>query len=188
MRLEVVLGPMFSGKSSYIHTAVHRQRAIGVQTLVIKPQRDTRHDVENETATHDGIRIPCRSVAFLTNVSCCDLDGIKFVVVEEAQFFTDLLDWIIRMEQCCPDKSFLIIGLNGDSKRRPFGQMLEILPYADSIVHMNAMCMQCRDGTPGMFSHCKVESPEQISIGGANIYETLCRRCYLQHQVPHQHQ
>lgn len=188
MRLEVILGPMFSGKSTYIHTALHREHAIGVQTLVIKPKLDTRHSIENETATHDGIRIPCRSVTFLTSISCCDLIDVKFVVIEEAQFFTDLLNWIIHMEQCCPDKSFLVIGLNGDSQRRPFGQMLEILPYADSIVHMNALCMRCRDGTPGIFSHRKVESPDQISIGGANAYETLCRRCYLHNQVPHQHQ
>lgn len=186
MHIEVVLGPMFSGKSSYIHTAIHRRNAVGMQTLVIKPQLDVRHPVVNETATHDGIRIPCRSVAFLTSISCCDLTDVKFVVVEEAQFFPDLLNWIIHMEQCCPDKSFLVVGLNGDSERRPFGQMLEILPYADSIVHMNALCMRCRNGTPGLFSYRKIESPEQIAIGGANVYETLCRRCYLHHQMPHQ--
>lgn len=178
MHLEVVLGPMFSGKSTYIHTAIHRHRAIGQQTLVIKPRIDTRHPNAEETTTHNGIRIPCRAVDRLTNVSCCDLTDIKFVVVEEAQFFNDLVNWVIHMENCCPDKSFLIIGLSGDSDRRPFGQMLEVLPYADSIVHMNALCMRCRDGTPAAFSHRRMQTHDQIAIGGANEYETLCRNCY----------
>jgi thymidine kinase len=179
MHLEVVLGPMFSGKSTYIHTAIHRRRAIGQRTLVIKPKLDTRHSVSNETATHDGIRIPCRSVAQLSEVSSCELTDVAFVVVEEAQFFTDLLPWILDMEGSCSDKSFLIIGLSGDSNRRPFGQMLDILPYADSIVHMNALCMRCRNGTPAAFSHRRNDSTSQIAIGGEAEYETLCRRCYL---------
>ena len=182
MHLEVVLGPMFSGKSSYIHTAIQRRRAIGVQSLVLKPTIDTRHFTVNETVTHDGIRIPCRSVARLSDISCCDLDNVKFIVVEEAQFFPDLVPWIKHMEQCCQDKSFLVIGLSGDSERRPFGQMLEILPLADSIVHMNALCMRCRDGTPASFSHRLHRNRDQIAIGGANEYQTLCRRCYLDTQ------
>jgi thymidine kinase len=179
MHLEVVLGPMFSGKSSYIHTAIQRRNAIGLQSLVMKPAIDTRHGAANETVTHDGIRIPCRTLPRLTDVSCCDLTDVKFVVVEEAQFFPDLVQWITHMEHCCPDTSFLVIGLSGDSERRPFGQMLEILPYADSIVHMNALCMRCRNGTPAPFSSRRVPMQNQISIGGSNLYQTLCRQCYL---------
>lgn len=184
MHLEVVLGPMFSGKSSYIHTAIQRRNAIGTRSLVIKPTIDNRHPNANETVTHDGIRIPCRSVPRLSNISCCDLDNIKFVVVEEAQFFPDLLHWIQHMEQCCRDKSFLVIGLSGDSERRPFGQMLDILPLADSIVHMNSLCMRCRNGTPASFTRRRDRNREQIAIGGANEYETLCRHCYLSYQMP----
>lgn len=182
MHLEVVLGPMFSGKSSYIHTAIQRRNAVGMRSLVIKPVIDNRHPNANETVTHDGIRIPCRSVPRLSDISCCDLGDVKFIVVEEGQFFPDLLNWIIHMEQCCQDKSFLVIGLSGDSERRPFGQMLDILPLADSIVHMNALCMQCRDGTPASFSHRLHRNRDQIAIGGANEYQTLCRRCYLDTQ------
>lgn len=188
MRLEVILGPMFSGKSTYIHTAIHRHHAIGQQTLVIKPAVDTRSNV-NETVTHDGIRIPCRTVDQLRDISCCDLGDIKFVVVEEAQFFPDLVSWVVHMENCCPDKEFLVLGLSGDSERRPFGQMLEILPLADSIVHMNALCMRCRDGTPGVFSYRHASTDAQVHIGGANAYETLCRSCYRTlHQMTDRHE
>jgi thymidine kinase len=187
MHLEVVLGPMFSGKSSYIHTAIRRRNAIGMETLVIKPEIDTRHFVVNETATHDGVRIPCRTVDRLSIISSSELAHVKFIVIEEAQFFNDLISWFKEMEQHCSDKSFLVIGLAGDSERKPFGRMLEILPYADSIVHMTAFCMECRNGTPGLFSFRQMQNEEQIAIGGANDYKTLCRACYLRessYQMP----
>ena len=184
MFLEVVIGPMFSGKSTYIHTAVHRRLAVGIQTLVLKPRIDNRYEGGHANAvTHDGIQIPCRTVDRLTEVSCCDLTNIKFIVIEEAQFFPDLVPFIEHMESCCRDKEILVIGLDGDSERRPFGDVLRLIPLADSVTRMNAICAGCRDGTPGLFSYRQVQQGGQVAVGGANMYQTLCRSCYLRRRV-----
>ena len=63
MSLEVVCGPMFSGKSSYIYSIVKRYASIGVNVLVVKPSIDTRYSAVPEVVTHDGVRFECVTVA-----------------------------------------------------------------------------------------------------------------------------
>ena len=59
MSLEIVLGPMFSGKTSYALSYVRKHRAIGRKVLVIKPSIDKRYSSENFVVSHNNEKISC---------------------------------------------------------------------------------------------------------------------------------
>lgn len=177
MSLEVVLGPMFSGKSSYIHSVIRRRVAVGIPVLVVKPAIDNRYNGEQEVVTHDDARIPCVSLKTLGDISVMMLSSAEFVVIEEAQFFADIDTYVLDLVEKL-QKDVLVVGLDGDSNRQPFGRILNCIPYADKVTKLTALCTRCRNGTPAPFTHRKVADPNQVHVGGASDYEPLCRRCF----------
>jgi thymidine kinase len=175
MSLDIVFGPMFAGKSSYILSIVRRNAALGIPVLVIKPQIDQRYSVNAEVVTHDQTRTPCEVVQFLADAQITDYDVI---IVEEAQFFSDLVPFVRRTVDSL-SKRVILVGLDGDSERRPFGHLLECVPMADEIIKLKALCARCRNGTPALFTHRRTQNQDQVHVGGAEEYTPLCRRCYI---------
>ena len=52
------------------------------------------------------------------------------------------------------------------------------MPLCDTVVKLSALCAQCRDGTPAIFSYRTTQEQQQVSIGSDN-YIPLCRVCYI---------
>ena len=174
MSLDIVFGPMFAGKSSYILSIVRRNTALRIPVLVIKPNIDTRYSEHAEIVTHDHARIPCEVVQLLADAQIARYDVI---IVEEAQFFSDLVEFVKEAVDR-QGKRVILVGLDGDSNRRPFGHLLECVPMADEIIKLKALCARCRDGTPALFTHRQTPNTAQVHVGGAEEYTPLCRACY----------
>jgi thymidine kinase len=102
----------------------------------------------------------------------------SLIIVEEAQFFNDLVLFVKCMVER-EGKDLVVVGLDGDFNRNPFGQILECIPLADKVTKLTAMCVECADGTPALVSYRKVCNGSQIFVGGSDAYEPYCRRCYL---------
>lgn len=175
MSLEVVIGPMFSGKSSYALSYVRRQRAIGKKVIVIKPDIDNRYTNDNYLVTHDKEKIPC--MMWKISVPLCQISDTNYdcFVVEEAQFFTHLHHFchgLVFHEK----KDVLVVGLDGCAQQKKFGEILDIIPMATSVTKLTALCSECRDGTPAPFTK-KVNMEwggEQVDVGGAEKYVAVC--------------
>jgi len=175
MSLEVVIGPMFSGKSSYALSYVRRQRAIGKTILVIKPNIDNRYTNESVIITHNNEKIPC----MMWNVKdpLCQISDINYdcFVVEEAQFFIYLYHFCsyILLDQ---KKNILVVGLDGCAQQKKFGEILDVIPIASSVRKLTALCCQCKDGTPAPYTK-KIEAGDvQVDVGGAEKYVAVCLR------------
>lgn len=178
MSLEVVLGPMFSGKSSYIYSIVKRYRSIGTSVVVLKPALDKRYSILPEVVTHDGVKFDCiLSGESLMNLPH-DYTIAKVIVIEEAQFFNDL-ELFVRCMVESYNRHVIVVGLDGDYNRKPFGQILNCIPIADKVTKLTALCSQCCDGTPALFSKRIVPDTAQVLVGGSDKYIPLCRRCFL---------
>ncbi len=178
MSLDVVIGPMFSGKSSYVLSVISRYSALGVPVLVITHESDVRYG-QGLVATHDGRNAPCVHTKDLDTV---DIGPYKVVIVDEAQFFKHLIpfvEWAVDTHR----KHVYLVGLDGDSNRRKFGEILDCIPLADRVHRLTAFCRRCSDGTPGLFSYRHGYHDQQVLVGGSNQYETLCRNCYLHYMV-----
>ena len=182
--LEIVVGSMFSGKTKRLIQQYHDSCYSGMRVVVINYAEDTRYH-DSMLSTHDKIMIPCIRTKELSTISWandCGGGGGSFanvdaILVNEAQFFGDLFHTVLEWVDVHKKRVFLY-GLDGDFKRRPFGQILDLIPYSDDIVKLSAICAKCRNGERGIFSHRISHESSQIVIGSDN-YMPLCRRCYL---------
>lgn len=185
MSLELILGPMFAGKSSAILGVVRRNEIIGRRTLCITSALDTRYSDVAAIVSHNKESYPATAAARLLPIlETNDFKGVKCIVIEESQFFPDLKEFVLAAVDE-HKKEVICVGLDGDSERRPFGQLVELIPYADSFKKLTALCQRCGDGTPAIFTFRKPGGVAgQIAVGGTDKYEPVCRRHY--HEERHQ--
>ncbi len=181
MSLELILGPMFAGKSSAVLGRIRRNDVIGRRTLCITSALDTRYTQEARIVSHNKDHYPATAVTELTPILQAEaFHAADCVVVEEAQFFPDLRDFVIAAVETY-NKDVICVGLDGDSERKPFGQLLDLIPLANTIQKLPALCRVCADGTEAIFTYRKPGAPGgQVSVGGQDQYEPLCRHHYLE--------
>lgn len=182
MSLELLIGPMFAGKSSAIQSIVRRHQSLGWPVYVITHSIDTRYTTEPMIVNHDLQMLPAKcSHTLMSLLTDDEYKKSKLVVVEEAQFFPDLLEFITRVVDV-DRKHAVVVGLDGCSERKPFGQVLSLIPHADRITKMTALCKLCADGTPALFTYAHKAKVNQtvVCVGGEDRYEPLCRLHYLQ--------
>lgn len=174
MSVEVVIGPMFAGKTSYALSLIRKHTALNQRVLVIKPACDTRYGAVSEITTHDGDSLPCMTTHTLNSVTDAIFASCDVIVVDEAQFFTGLLYFVVAAEQ--RHKSVYVIGLSGDYQRRPFGEIMDVIPLADKVTKLAAICA-C--GGDAHFTRRLNPNTGQVIIGGAESYEAACRACFV---------
>ena len=183
MSLELLLGPMFAGKSSALLSIVRRHKALGWPVCVVTHACDTRYGTD-QVVNHDQQRCPAIATETLTHVlEMPDYKDARLVVVEEAQFFGDLVTFVTKAVDT-DGKHVVVVGLDGDAERKPFGKVLDLVPFADRITKLTAMCKQCADGTPAIFTHAYGDAAEAAAAGEACVgagekYVPMCRKHYL---------
>ena len=195
MRLELVIGPMFAGKSSTLQSIVRRREAVGMKVMVIKHSIDQRYldvsgAVNDRVVNHDLQWVPAiASSELMPMLDSDDFRNADLVIVEEGQFFPDIVEFAIEAVEG-RQKDLMVVGLDGDAHRKPFGRLLELVPLADEIHRLHALCKLCRDGTPARFT-CAVSaevaaatSGGKPNVGGADSYMPVCRRHFLEHNRP----
>ena len=180
MSLDLYIGPMFAGKSSSILGILRRHAFIQRPTLCLTSSLDKRYTADARIVSHDQESYPAVAVSELTPIlSTKGFAEAVCVIVEEAQFFRDLHIFVLKAVEHY-GKHVICVGLDGDSNRRPFGQLLELVPYSDTVTKFHALCSRCRDGTKALFTYRKPGAPvDQINVGTDDQYEALCRKHYL---------
>lgn len=174
-RLELIIGCMFSGKSTELIRRLKRYRAIDKNVLVINSAKDTR-STEHVLKTHDGVTFNCIKTNNLNEVfNSKDFRKIEIIGIDEGQFFEGLHDFVLTALQL--DKHIIIASLDGDSNQCTFGETLSLIPLADDIVKLKALCMECNDGTAAAFSkRIAMKCECQELIGAEDLYRAVCRK------------
>ena len=172
--IEVVCGPMFSGKSEELIRRLRRARIARKRVQVFKPAIDDRYSM-NEIVSHGDVRMPSESIRGAQEI-LDKLDWRSEVVgVDESNFFgPDLVG--VAQKLADSGKQVIIAGLDTDFMGRPFSPMPELLCIAEAITKTLAICMRC--GNPAKHTQRLVESSELIVVGAAGMYEARCRRCF----------
>lgn len=183
-KIELVIGCMYSGKSTELQRRIRRFHSISKKVMIIKHDSDMRYDNGTYLSTHDQTKIPCNAVnslEFMRTKEPMDIYDtfIKsdVIVIEEGQFFNDLFKNITYAADMC-DKHCIIGGLNGDFQRNPFGDINRLIPHAESILKLSALCVKCNDGTNAHFSKRITQSTDLILIGSVEDYIPVCRKHY----------
>ena len=184
MSLRVVVGPMFAGKTSEIQSVVRRYGCLGREVLVLTADIDNRYQsAVAAIVNHDRATVPARAVdvrgGLMAVLTWPEFASATAVVVDEAQFFVDCLIPFVREAVDRHGKHVVVVGLDGDAERRPFGDVLALMAHADSIEKKTALCRHCGDGTPAIFTRrfatAAGAGAGQVAVGGADMYEPVCR-------------
>src|SRR5205085_3284654 len=172
--IEIVCGPMFSGKSEELIRRLRRARIARKRVQTFKPAIDDRYSV-NEIVSHGDQRINSEPVNNAKEILGKVDSRTQVVGVDESNFFgPDLVD--VAQQLADTGKQVIIAGLDTDLMGRPFTPMPELLCMAESITKMLAICMRC--GNPAKHTQRLVESGDLIVVGAAGMYEARCRRCF----------
>jgi thymidine kinase len=174
--LELILGPMFSGKTTELVRLHKNYTYIGKKVLVINYIGDKRYH-ESLMSTHDKLMIPCINVNSLADIADTQIAEADVILVNEGQFFTDLVKHVLDYVEK-HNKLVYVCGLDGDYRRQKFGFILDLIPYCDKITKLSSFCSLCKNGKKAIFSHRIVTEESQILIG-SDIYIPLCRDCYM---------
>lgn len=176
--LELILGPMFSGKTSTLKKIYDQCMYCSIPVMVINYSGDKRYSSEDVMSTHDKIMIPCimaNSIIEIMEKHSEKVSNTEVILINEGQFFTDI-EYIIPLVEDL-HKRVYICGLDGDFQKNKIGSLFDLIPFCDNICKLKSLCSECRDGTPGLFSYRITNEVDQVVIGVDN-YKPLCRVCY----------
>ena len=180
MSLTLVIGCMFSGKTTRILSIADNYRKLGKKIMGINFNKNSRYG-NNKITTHEkntynfDIEL---SVSHLNNIILDEFyslyKNVDILIIDEIQFYPDAYNFITNSIN--KDKKIIICsGLNGDYNRKPFEQISFLIPEADEIFYLKAKC-SC--GKNACFSKRIIKSDKQILIGGSESYIPICRECY----------
>ena len=174
MGLSIIMGNMFSGKTSELIRRLKRLKVIGKNIIVVNSAKDIRSP-EEVLKTHDNVQFNCHKVFDLFELMNRDeFDRADIIAIDEAQFFPRLKHFV----ECCLsiDKYVILAGLDADSFQCKFGELIDCIPLACDVTKLSALCMRCNDGTLGPFTKRIVDDKTLELIGGSDMYIAVCRK------------
>uniref|UniRef100_A0A1A8PBS3 Thymidine kinase n=2 Tax=Nothobranchius TaxID=28779 RepID=A0A1A8PBS3_9TELE len=171
-QIQIIFGPMFSGKSTELMRRVRRFQVAQYKCLVVKYARDTRYS-DTGMATHDKNTMEAVPANCLGDVRSLALQACV-IGIDEGQFFPDTVEFCEEMANL--GKTIIVAALDGTFQRKPFGNILNLVPLAESVVKLHAVCMQCYKDA-AYTKRIGAEKEVEV-IGGADKYQAVCRKCY----------
>jgi len=159
--LRITVGPMYSGKTSLL---MEEYKNCDGKKVIID------YDIHNKDSyiiNHDSNVLPCINAVLLQKVN--DINEYDYIFINEAQFFKDLKKFVLQY----PEKYIYLYGLDGDYQRKPFGQLLELIPHCNSVIKLTA---QCKCGKPATCT-TRVSSEKEQYVPNATYIATCCG-CY----------
>ncbi|CCD14410.1 unnamed protein product [Trypanosoma congolense IL3000] len=173
-RIELVIGPMFAGKTTELMSRVNRNYLASHSCYVIKYSKDVRYSKES-ISTHDQRTLTATvSVTKLSEVGNAWRE-YDVIAVDEGQFFQDILEFCSMAANA--GKKVIVAALDGDYRNEPFENIAKLIPAAESVTKLSAVCMSCKS-CDAYFTHRTVQSEQRELIGGADMYISTCRACY----------
>jgi thymidine kinase len=173
-KIELIIGPMFSGKSTRLIEQMRKYVYKAKKTIMVKYYADQRYSEKSEVVTHDLIKYDSINCKLLRN-SFETLKQYDVIGIDEGQFFADLVE--VCEELALMGKNILIAALNGDFRMEPFPVIQRIIAKADKIKLLKAYCFNCHKDAK--FSLRIVQSNETVLIGAGEAYKPACRECHV---------
>jgi len=173
--IELIIGPMFSGKSTELMRKVKRYSIAQKKCLTVNYAKDNRYSQDNCIATHDN--------QMLRAMKCHTLEELlpiykdyDVVAIDEGQFFSDIVEKSEIFANA--GKTVIVAALDATFQRKPFGRVLELIPMAEKITKLSAVCVVCN--SDAFFTQRISEDSQVELIGGNDIYRAVCRKCFYE--------
>ncbi|WP_172632706.1 MULTISPECIES: thymidine kinase [Thermoanaerobacter] len=181
--IEVIVGPMFSGKSEELIRRIKRAQIAKQKVQVFKPAIDDRYSID-KVVSHNGTNINAISVVKAFEIIELLEEDTEVIAIDEIQFFDHSIVDVVR-EIADLGKRVICAGLDMDFRGEPFGPTPDVMAIAESVDKLTAICVKC--GNPATRTQrlingkpAKYDDPI-ILVGAHETYEARCRKC---HEVP----
>jgi thymidine kinase len=178
--LEVITGPMFSGKSEELIRRLKRARIARQRVACYKPDIDLRYHrtsiASHSSQTHDAV--PIASVEELRDLLHPQLDSVEVIGIDEVQFLApEIIPFALDL--VAQGKRVLLAGLDTTFANEPFGPVPNLMALADTVTKLSAVCMVC--GQPAIHTQRLSASQELVVVGATGLYEARCRAHFTPH-------
>ena len=176
-RIEIITGPMFSGKSEELIRRLKRARIARQRVACFKPDIDLRYHrtaiASHSSQTHDASTIAPTSDQLREDLfSSGKVHQVDVIGIDEVQFFDhDIIP--LALELVHLGKRVLLAGLDTTFANEPFGPVPNLMALADEVTKLSAVCMTC--GQPAIHTQRLGQSQELVVVGAAGLYEARCR-------------
>jgi len=183
-KIELIIGPMFSGKSTEVNRRISRYKLVK-KTVILKWDGDFRKDeTKDEFITHSNIKVKCVRVKVNLMLFLDKVQKYDVIAIDEGHFFQNLFEFV---KIICNryGKIVIISALDSDSKQVPFLEVCKLVSIADEILKLKSLCGKCFEEN-AIFNY-KINSTNEtkrIDVGGREKYIPLCRECMIQHTSP----
>ena len=177
-KLVLIIGAMFSGKTSTLISELTRYVDLDIPVVYINSEDDTRGEqfsTHNSSLSKISPKFNTIKTKKLHAIERETLEKYDVIAIDESQFFSDLLtfvvDWLAR------GKIIYVAGLDGDIHQKIFGDVVYLIPYATEVRKLNAVCELCLEEKKiisAPFTVRKTDSKEKKVIGGKDIYFPVC--------------
>lgn len=181
--IEVIVGPMFSGKSEELIRRIKRAQIAKQKVQVFKPAIDDRYSID-KVVSHNGTNINAISIVKASEIIEFLEEDTEVIAIDEIQFFDHSIVDVVK-EIADLGKRVICAGLDMDFRGEPFGPTPDIMAIAESVDKLTAICVKC--GNPATRTQrlingkpAKYDDPI-ILVGAQETYEARCRKC---HEVP----
>ena len=176
-RIEVITGPMFSGKSEELIRRLKRAQIAKRRVTCFKPDLDIRYH-RTAIASHSAQTLDALTVSNVEELKAVlmpMIDEVEVIGIDEAQFFdpglVSLANELVHL-----GKRVTIAGLDTTFTGEPFPPMPELMAISDEVLKLSAVCMQC--GAPAIHTQRLGSSQTLVLVGAAGVYEARCRACF----------
>jgi thymidine kinase len=184
-RIEIIVGPMFSGKTEEVIRRLRRAKVARQEIQVFKPAIDTRYG-EETINSHSGFEWKALKLDHQEPKKILELvkPETQVVAIDEAQFFGPGIVEVCK-SLVAEGKRVIVAGLPTDFRNEPFGEMPALMAEAEKLDKLTAICTVC--GEEGFFTQRIVNGKPAhyddpiIVVGATELYEARCRR---HHKVP----
>ena len=176
-RMEVITGPMFSGKSEELIRRLKRARIARQRVACFKPDIDLRYHrtaiASHSAQTHDAVTVA--NVAQLRKALYPQLPDVDVIGIDEAQFFDPgIVQFSTELVHL--GKRVVLAGLDTTFTGDPFGAVPSLMAISDEVTKLSAVCIVC--GAPAIHTQRISASRELVVVGAAGVYEARCRACF----------
>jgi thymidine kinase len=187
-KLEIIMGTMFSGKTSYLLNKIALFVELNLKVLYLNIDFDDRSELE--FSTHNPIfnssdfKNKDKMIENLTMSKVRDFSNITFesydiIMIDEAHFFEDIIKFTKKLLD--NKKHVIIATLIADYKGNKFGKVLDLIPICDEVIRLESYCIECskqKKINKAIYSKRINKNKESIDIGGSDKYIAVCREHY----------
>ena len=185
--LKLVVGCMFSGKSTYLINEFSRYSVITDDIIMVNHSFDKKRRsirIENgigKIVSHNEKSCPAYMLSNISEIkNISSYKNSEVVIIDEGQFYSDLYEFL--EEELKKDfkikKNYIVGGLSNNYNMESMGDMAKLIPLADKIEHLNAFCIYCKDRTTASFTKRLIYDDSDVLVGKEDIYSPVCRYHY----------